>query len=109
MALTKGKHTIVEIEGTRCTLVEAGASAERVEFLKDILVYNRYEVKSEPEKAKDGTPTGAYVIGVTDILFNPMIAVYQKKLLRRDGEFVTPAFWNQWQSQETIPYWQVTR
>jgi hypothetical protein len=109
MALSKGKHTIIEIEGVRCTLVESGTTAERVEFLKDILIFNRFDVKSEPEKAKDGTPTGTYVIGVTDLLFNPMIAVYQKKLFRKDGEFVSPAYWNQWPNQHTIPYWQVQR
>lgn len=109
MALTKGKHTIIEIGGVRCTLVESGASAERVEFLKEILTFNRYEVKTEPEKAKDGSPTGTYVIGVTDIIFNPMIAVYQKKLFRQNGDFVSPAYWNQWPDQHTIPYWQVIR
>ncbi|MEI6434027.1 MAG: hypothetical protein WCP32_04215 [Bacteroidota bacterium] len=107
MALSKGKHNIVEIEGVRCTLVETGVSPERMEFLKNLLVFNRYEVKSEPVKAKDGSILNSFVIGVTDILFNPMIAVYQKKLFTPDGETVSPAFWNQWIFQENIPYWQV--
>ena len=38
-----------------------------------------------------------------------MIAVYEKKLFRADGEFVTPDFWNQWPDQHSIPYWEVVR
>jgi hypothetical protein len=109
MALTKGKHNIVEIDGIRCTLVETGVTAERLEFLKNLLSFNKFSVKSEQEKAKDGTLLNTFFIGVTDILFNPAIALYQKKMFRPDGEFVTPAFWNQWADQQSIPYWQVKR
>ena len=109
MALSKGKHNIVEIDGIRCTQVEAGLTSDRLEFLKALLVKNGYEVRSEAEKSKEGTPTGTYLLGVTDTLFNPMIAVYEKKLFRADGEFVTPAFWNQWPDQHSIPYWEVVR
>lgn len=109
MALTKGKHTIAEIGGIRCTVVETGATADRVGFLKDLLSFNGYEVKAEAEKSKEGTETGTFVIGVTDVLFNPMIAVYAKKIRRPDGATVTPAYWNQWPGQDTLPYWQVQR
>ena len=109
MALSKGKHTIVEIAGVRCTLVESGASVERAEFLKNLLTYNKFEVKVEREKAKDGTELDTFSIGVTDILFNPMIAVYEKKILRPDGEIASPAYWNQWPGQHELPYWQVLR
>ena len=87
MALTKGKHNIVEIDGIRCTLVETGVTAERLEFLKNLLSFNKFSVKSEQEKAKDGTLLNTFFIGVTDILFNPAIALYQKKMFRPDGEF----------------------
>ena len=109
MALTKGKHNIAEIEGIRCTVIESGAAQERVEFLKNLLVFNGYEVKIEKEKAKDGTELESFVIGLTDLLFNPIIVVYEKKLFRKDGLTVTPAYWNQWEEQETLPYWQVQR
>lgn len=107
MALSKGKHNIVEIEAVRCTLVETGVSSERMDFLKNLLIFNRYDVKTEPVSLKDGSLTNTFVIGVTDILFNPMIAVYQKKLFTPNGETVSPAFWNQWPGQVNIPYWQV--
>ena len=109
MALSKGKHNISEIEGTRCTVIETGVAPERAEFLKDLLVFNGYEVKVAKEKAKDGTELESFVIGLTDILFNPMIVVYEKKLFRKDGFTVTPAYWNQWPEEATLPYWKVQR
>ncbi len=109
MALTKGKHNIAEIEGIRCTVIETGTSPERAEFLKNLLVLNGYEVRMEKEKAKDGTGLETIVVGVTDILFNPMIAVYEKKLFRKDGLTVSPAYWNQWPDGDALPYWKVQR
>ena len=107
MALTKGKHNIAEIEGTRCTVIETGTTPERAEFLKNLLVFNGYEVMMEKEKAKDGAELETFVIGLTDLLFNPMIVVYEKKLIRKDGLTVTPAYWNQKPDQDSIPYWKV--
>jgi hypothetical protein len=109
MALTKGKHNIAEIEGIRCSVIETGVGQERAEFLKSLLVFNGYEVKAEKERAKDGTELETFVIGLTDILFNPMIVVYEKKLFRKDGLTVTPAYWNQWAEEDTLPYWKVQR
>jgi hypothetical protein len=109
MSLQKGKHNIAEIEGIRCTVVETGVSGERAEFLKNLLSFNGYEVKMEKEKGKDGTALETIVIGLTDMLFNPMIALYEKKLIRRDGLTVTPSYWNQISDQDTLPYWKVQR
>jgi hypothetical protein len=107
MPLNKGKHSVAEIDGIRCTVVETGATEERALFLKELLEFNGYTVKTEKEKAKDGTVLPTLSLGVTDILFNPMIVVYQHKLLRKDGAEVTPAYWNQWPGQQELPYWQV--
>jgi len=107
MPLSKGKHNITEIDGIRCTVVETGVSRDRVEFLTNLLVFNGFEVKSAHEKAKDGTDLETFVIGITDLLVNPMIIVYEKKLLRKDGLTVTPAYWNQWAENDTLPYWKV--
>ncbi len=109
MALTKGKHTIAEIDGVRCTVVETGLSDERAAFLKGILEFNGYTVKIDKEKTKEGTALDTSVIGLTDLLFNPMIVVYQHKLLLSDGREVTPAYWNQWPGEWDLPYWQVNR
>jgi len=105
----KGKHIIAEIEGVRCTVVETGITPERAEFLKSLLLFNGFEVKLEKEKAKDGSDTDLYIIGITNLIVNPMIAIYEKKLFRKDGLTVTPAYWNQWPEDTTLPYWRLQR
>jgi hypothetical protein len=107
MAKLSGKHNIAEIEGTRCTVVETGATEARAAFLKELLEFNRYEVKAEQEKSKEGAPLGTCILGVTDLLFNPVIAVYQRILFRKDGKTVTPRYWDQNPDQDDIPYWMV--
>lgn len=109
MPLNKGKHTVQEIEGLRCTVVETGLTPERAQFLKSLLAFNGFEVKLEPEKAKDGTALETLVLGVTDLLFNPVIAVYGHRLRRPDGGEVTQAYWNQWEADTALPYWMVVR
>ncbi|MFH1159333.1 MAG: hypothetical protein V1733_00085 [bacterium] len=106
MAL-KGKHNVAEIEDTRCSVVENGIPEARKTFLADLLTYNRYIVKAEHVKDKDGNILDTYVLGVTDILFNPAIVLYQHKLFRKDGIEVTPAYWEQKSAETEIPYWQV--
>ena len=98
--LTKGKHTVSEIEGVRCSLVESGVSDERMNYLKDILEASKLEVKSQ--KAEDGT----YTIGVTNLLFNPMIAIYERSLKAKDGQIVSPAIWRQQTSKYESRYWR---
>ena len=108
--MLKGKHTVIEIAGVRCTVVETGASDERIAFIKEILEFNGYAVKTEKEKAKDGTLLATSVIGVTDILFNAMINLYERKLLRKDGHILNPSYWNQWPEKDwDVPYYQVQR
>ena len=108
MSLNKGKHTVTEIEGVRCSIVETGLIESRALFLKELLKDNGYEVKMEKEKAKDGTVLETYVLGVTDILFNPAIKLYALKLFRKDGRIVTLQYWNQWTVNPDMPYWMVT-
>ena len=108
MALNKGKHSVIEIEGVRCSLVETGLTESRALFLKELLQNNGFEVKMEKEKTKEGLELGTIALGVTDILFNPVIRVYMQKLLRKDGHVVTQAYWNQWPVNPDLPYWMVT-
>jgi len=95
MALTNAKHVIAEIEGVRCTVVETGASLERAAFLKDLLEFNNYDVKElqEPAVAEGAEPR--YTIAVTDIIFNPVFAVYECLLRTKEGGYVTPGYWKQ--------------
>lgn len=109
MALSKGKHIVEEINGIRCTVVEKGTSAERVAFLKQLLTINKFEVQvAEETKAEENAPV-TYILGVTDIVFNPIIAVYQHKLFTAEGETVCPAFWNQYTTENDSRYWLFER
>jgi hypothetical protein len=107
MALNNTKHTISEIGGIRCSIVETGTSPERLGFLKDLLEFNGYEVKSEEEKKKTEDAPTTFIIGVTNILFNPVTQVYMKKLKTREGYLVTPNYWEQKGIETEIPYWTV--
>jgi len=109
MALNKGKHNVGEVDGIRCTIVETGISKERAAFLKELLEYNKYEVKIQEEVSDPPAPQKTYTLGVTDIVFNPVIAVYQKSLKTKENKKVTPAYWNQTGIEQGIPYWLVGR
>lgn len=103
MPLNKIKHIISEIDGIRCSIVETGASEKRVAFLREILEHNGKEVKILEEKNDNTEKT--FTIGVTDILFNPVFAIYERTLKSPDGFKVTPAYWNQQTSVFDPRYW----
>lgn len=108
MPLNKGKHIIAEIDGTRCSVVETGISQKRMEFLKEILTLNDFDVKTMTENNASESNTNSHTIGVTDTLFNPVIAVYQRKLKSKTGHKITPAYWLQTSNAETedeVNYW----
>ena len=109
MPLNNGKHNVGEVDGVRCTIVEAGISLKRAGFLKDLLEFNGYEVKIQEDVTDPPAADKTYTLGVTDIVFNPVIAVYQKSLVTRDNKKVTPAYWNEWDEPKNIPYWLVGR
>jgi len=104
MSLDKGKHLVQEIDGTFCTLVESGIDKDRLKFLKELLEFNHFEVKTEENPGNDDEPS-TFTIGVTDIVFNPVIAVYERSLKRPDSDdVVSPAYWNQEPEIEDVPY-----
>ena len=103
MALNKGKHIVEEIDGVRCSLVEKGVSPTRTEFLKKLLEINKYTVKVAAEADAE-----TFKIGVTDMLFNPVVDVYKRDLKSLSGHKVTPAYWLQESDKETeaeVNYW----
>jgi len=101
----KAKHIVEEINGQRCTIVEKGISKERVEFLKNLLTFNTFEVLvAEDKKESDEVPT-LYTLGVTDIVFNPTIAVYEMALKTPEGKRVSPAYWEQKTTEIVDEYW----
>ena len=106
MSITKGKHIVSEIEGVRCTIVETDASFVRMGFLKDLLELNGYEVKISENK---DTESKKYTIGVTDLVFNLIISVYERTLKTKEGHRVSPAYWDQKTAVCDPRYWRVRR
>jgi hypothetical protein len=105
MAINNAKHIIGEIDGVRCTIIETGASSERTAFLTDLLSYNNLEVKILQEQLKDPAEEPTFTIGVADVVFNHVFAIYERALKTPDGEFVTPAYWRQECTDCDPRYW----
>jgi hypothetical protein len=129
MAINKN-HEFEELDGIKCAIVQKNASAERVEFLKEILNYNAYTVvvvatpvapaKPAPiAAAPDALPAAeaiapappppvTYTIGVTDLTFNPTNAIFGRLLKAPNGHYVTLAYWNQKENEphDEIPYYE---
>lgn len=113
-----GTHTVEPIEGVRCTLIEKDISASRVSFLKQLLEFNGYTVKTEiclppvkkkpagDESPQETPPTPElFKIGVTDITFNIPYMIYSRALkIPNTNKFVQPSYWNQ-EEKVSYPYW----
>jgi len=101
----KAKHIVEEISGQRCTVVEKGVEKNRVDFLKELLQFNQFEVVVEEVAPTDESAPKLYNLGVTDLVFNPVIAVYELSLKTAKGERVSPAYWNQESTECIDEYW----
>lgn len=129
MAINKN-HEFEELNGVKCAIVEKNTSQERVDFLKALLEWNRYTVvvvPSAPPKAaaapaaataepSDTTPApppppATFTIGVTDVTFNPVNAVFGRLLKTKDGQVVTLAYWQQKEAvaSNEVPYFESRR
>ena len=105
----KDKHIVEEINGQRCTIVEKGVDKKRMNFLKDLLSFNKFEVVVEEVVKTEETAEQLFSIGVTDLVFNPVIAVYELALKNQLGVAVTPAFWNQETAESIKEYWLMAK
>ncbi|WP_052324117.1 hypothetical protein [Flavihumibacter sp. ZG627] len=110
MAINKN-HEFEELNGIKCAIVEKNASKERLAFLKPLLEFNKFEVVAipTPVKAVDAPPPApeTYTIGVTNVMFNPINAIFGRLLKTPDGHIVTLAYWQQKEavSNDEIPYY----
>jgi hypothetical protein len=93
MAINNAKHIVGEIDGVRCTIVESGITLDRLAFLTDLLQFNDFDVKEMKVPSEVEGEEPKYTIGVTDLIFNPVFAIYERSLKTRDGKFITPAYW----------------
>ena len=90
-------HIVEEIAGVRCAVVEKGISSERALFLRGILENSGQQVYIE------GDEFTGFSIGVEDIRFNVLYALYGKSLRLPNGNLVTPSIW--YQRQQTGDYY----
>jgi hypothetical protein len=101
-----GKHSFGSIGETRVTFVEKNTTENRKIFLTKLLEHNGFEVITEEEKRKTEEDPQLYTVAVTDMVFNPTIWVFERKLKTFDGHKVTQDYWNQ-VSEDTNPhYWK---
>ncbi len=101
----KAKHIVEEINGQRCTVVEKGIEKNRLDFLKDLLLFNKFEVVVDEVAKTEETAVQLYNIGVTDLVFNPVIAVYEMRMKNQKGQPVTAPYWNQETTDSILEYW----
>jgi hypothetical protein len=105
MSLNNAKHSIAEINGVRCTIIETGISTERMTFLKKLLEANSLVVMIKEDPAEPPAEALKYTIGVTDLVFNPVFVVYERRLKTIDGQIVSPDIWNQKTDRYIREYW----
>ena len=95
-------HTVEELDGIRCSVIEKGISPERAEFIKGILEASNQKVVEVIDAE------GRHTIGVTDITFNCLYALYGRRLKTTDGRLVTPSIWTNEKVNEGF-YWENRR
>jgi len=106
MATLDGKHSFGSIGETRVTFVEKGVDESRKDFLKKLLEHNGLEVLLEEETKKAEEDPQLYTVAVTNMVFNPTIWIFERKMKTLDGHKVTQDYWFQ-RSKETNPqYWK---
>lgn len=102
-----GKHMFGSIGEQRVTFVEKKITAERLEFLKNLLEVNGFEVLVDEEKRKSEEEPQLYTIGVTDMVFNPTVYIFQRRLKTLDGQhIVNQDYWNQLTEDAKPQYWK---
>lgn len=112
-------HPFEDIEGIKCAVVEKNLTKERLEFLKEILAFNGYEVvvgptppakaaaTAEAEPASQMSPS-TFTLGVTDVTFNVTNAIFGRLLKSPEGNIITLAFWNGMEKSpdDSVPYFE---
>jgi hypothetical protein len=131
-------HLFEELNGVKCAVVEKNVTKERTQFLTGILEFNHYAViviPSPPPKAgppKTAAPNPAlgepaqapalaaqllaestslpetYTVGVTDVSFNAINAIFGRSMNTPGGKIVTLAYWQQKDKDphDDVPYFE---
>lgn len=119
-------HTCEELNGIKCAIVEKNIRRERANFLDQILTFNGFTVvvvpspasKTAPQVSGDALPSApslesppapeTFTMGVTDLTFNPINAIFGRLLKTQAGHVVTLSYWQQkdTRSRDEIPYFE---
>jgi len=103
----EGKHMFGAIGEQRVTFVEKKIDKDRLDFLKKLLEFNGFEVLIQEDKRKSEEEPQLYTIGVTDMVFNPTVYVFQRRLKTLDGKhIVNQEYWNQISDDPKPQYWK---
>ncbi|MBC7845740.1 MAG: hypothetical protein H7Y10_04520 [Flavobacterium sp.] len=106
MATLDGKHSFGSIGETRVTFVEKGVDEDRRDFLKQLLEHNGLEVIIDDETKKAEEDPQLYTVAVTDMVFNPTIWIFNRRMKTLDDRKVTQDYWFQ-RTDDTKPqYWK---
>ncbi len=116
-------HTFEDLGEIKCAIVEKNCSQDRVDFLKQLLELNKFTVvvvpspppkaapkpavvegETAPEIAAPATPT-TFTVGVTDVSFSPINAVFNRELKIESGQVVTKDYWYQRESEIKTEEW----
>lgn len=100
------KHDFGKIGENLVTFVEKGVNAQRMNFLKDLLEFNGFEVIIEEIQSEEVDGEKSYNVAVNDLVFNPVIWVYDRKLRTPDGHIVNEDYWMQRNSNFRPQYWE---
>lgn len=124
-------HGFEDLGEIKCAIVEKNCSSSRAEFLKKLLEFNKFTVVTVPSPApkaaakpavaavatSEGTPVTetpvveqskapeTFTLGVTDLSFNPVNAIFNRELKTTDGHIVTPKYWKQEESVSNDEKW----
>ncbi len=101
----ESNHNYGDIDGTRVTFLGKKIERSRMEFLKELMEYNGFEVIVKEEKKRKEEDPDLFTLGVTDMLFNPTIWVFGRKLKTLDGHIVTREYWEQISKSSNPHYW----
>jgi len=102
----EGKHSFGSIGETRVTFVEKNVDKKRKTFLKKLLEHNGLEVLIEEENKKAEEDPQLYTVAVTDMIFNPTISIFERKLRTLNDRKVTQDYWFQRTKNTKPQYWK---
>lgn len=102
-----GKHTFGAIGEQRVTFIEKKIEETRKDFLKKLLEFNGFEVLIQEDKRKSEEDPQLYTVAVTDMVFNPTVYVFERRLKTLDGKhIVNQDYWNQKTETSNPAYWK---